>query len=71
VLYRLQVRGADGDEILAAVLQAGVASYAAPPFLTVDHAGEILEWRVLSLDGDGNEVERTPWQQLRVEGQER
>jgi hypothetical protein len=68
VMYRLQVRGADGEEVLAAVLQAGVASYAAPPFLTTDHAGETLEWRVLSLDGGGDEVERTPWQRLRVEG---
>ena len=68
VMYRLQVRGADGEEVLAAVLQAGVASYAAPPFLTTDHAGETLEWRVLSLDGGGDEVERTPWQRLRVQG---
>ena len=68
VLYRLQVRGGDGEEVLSAVLQAGVASYAAPPFFAADHAGETVEWRVLSLDGGGDEVERTPWQRLRVEG---
>lgn len=68
VLYRLQIRGAEGEEVLSAVLQAGVASYAAPPFLTTDHAGEVLEWRVVSLDGDGDELERTPWQPLRVGG---
>lgn len=68
VLYRLQVRDAGGEEVLSAVVQAGVASYAAPPFLVSDHVGEVLEWRVVSLDGEGDEVERTPWRPLRMEG---
>ena len=68
VLYRLQVRGADGIEILSAVVQAGVASYAAPPFMTIDRSGDTLEWRVLALDGEGEVVDETPWRHLMVAG---
>jgi hypothetical protein len=67
-LYRLQVQDAHGAEVLSAVVQAGVASYAAPPFLTVERAGDALEWRVLALDGEGGVVEETPWRRLEVEG---
>jgi hypothetical protein len=68
VLYRLEVRAADGSVVLSAVLQAGVASYAAPPFLLADHAGELLEWRVVVLNAEGAPVEATPWQRLEIEG---
>lgn len=68
VLYRLEVRDAGGQGVLKAVLQAGVASYAAPPFLVAEHAGGRLEWRVQALDADGDVVQETPWRQLDVEG---
>lgn len=68
VLYRLQVRGADEAELLSAVVQAGTASYAAPPFLTEGRSGEVLEWRVAALDGEGGVVEQTQWRRLVVGG---
>jgi hypothetical protein len=68
VLYRLEVRSADGDAVLSAVLQAGVVSYAAPPFVLSDHAGALLEWRVVVLNARGADIEETPWQRLVVEG---
>jgi hypothetical protein len=68
VLYRLQVRDADGAELLSAVVQAGTASYAAPPFLTEGRAGEDVRWRVEALDGEGRVLEETPWRLLVVGG---
>ena len=68
VLYRLEVRAADGGAVLSAVLQAGVASYAAPPFVLAGRAGELLEWRVVALNAQGAHIEATPWQRLAVEG---
>jgi hypothetical protein len=68
VLYRLEVRGADGSEVLRAVVQAGTAWYAAPPFVQADHAGQVLEWRVVVLNAEGAVVEGTAWQRLEIEG---
>jgi len=68
VLYRLEIRQSDGAELLSAVLQAGVASYAAPPFIAADLPGSILEWRVRVLDGEGRPIDETPWRRLEVGG---
>ncbi len=68
LLYRLQLRDGGGEVVLSAVVQAGVGSYGAPPFLAADHAGEVLEWRVLALNAAGETVEETPWRRLVVEG---
>jgi hypothetical protein len=67
-LYRLEVRGTDGRPVVGAVLQAGTASYAAPPFLLAERAGQVIEWRVLALNAEGAVIETTPWQRLEVEG---
>jgi hypothetical protein len=66
-LYRLEVRGTDGRPVVGAVLQAGTASYAAPPFL-LERAGQVIEWRVLALNAEGAVIETTPWQRLEIEG---
>jgi hypothetical protein len=33
-----------------------------------DHAGQVLEWRVVVLNAEGAVVEGTPWQRLEIEG---
>ncbi len=67
-LHRLQVRDAEGREVLAAILQAGVASYPAPPFVAEAGAGGVLEWRVQALSSTGEVIEETPWWSFRPGG---
>lgn len=62
--YRLEVRGGDGAEMLAAVLSAGVGGYRAPPWLAERAVGGRLRWRVVATDLRGNEVARAEWREL-------
>lgn len=68
VLYRVRVREAGGGELLAAMTQAGVASYAVPPFVVDEARGRRLEWRVEGLDASGEVVAETPWSPLGISG---
>lgn len=61
--YRLEVeREEDGETVLAAVLQQGIGTYAAPPWLE----GEGLRWRVVARGPGGDSVASTPWRSLDV-----
>ena len=62
--YRLEVRGSDGAEVLAAVLTAGVGGYRAPPWLAERAAAGGLRWRVTAVDQRGRQVARAAWRQL-------
>ena len=62
--YRLEVRDPDGAELLAAVLDAGVGGYRAPPWLAERAAGRTLRWRVVGMDLRGNEVARAAWRRV-------
>jgi hypothetical protein len=66
-LYRLEVRGPAGDEVLSAVLQPGVGSYRAPSWVGRDAAGTALEWRVLALGPGGEPIAETGWRRIHVD----
>ncbi len=66
-LYRLEIREAGSERtLLAAVLTSGVASYQAPPWLRERTERSLLEWRVIGLDTEGEESQRTPWRRMRL-----
>jgi hypothetical protein len=63
--YRLEIeRRDDGERLLEAVVQQGIASYAAPPWLAERSAGAELRWRVVGLDAVGERLVESPWRPL-------
>ena len=63
-LYRLEV--VDGREtVLTAIVQAGVGSYAPPPWLK-DHGGTPLRWRVSALRRDGSVQAFSDWRAFEI-----
>lgn len=69
VLYRLEVESEEGEAVLSALLEPGVASYAAPAWFA-DRLGPsgAFRWRVLALGPDGETLERTEWRRGRIGG---
>ena len=66
--YRLEIEHAeDGEPVLQAVVQQGIASYAAPPWLAERAAGAALRWRVVALGPGGEALETSPWRSLTFE----
>lgn len=66
--YRLEIeRAEDGEPVLQAVVQQGIASYAAPPWLAERAAGAELRWRVVALGPAGEALEASPWRSLKFE----
>jgi hypothetical protein len=64
-LYLLEVES-DGDSLLSAAVKPGVANYTPPPWLTGQHAGKTVRWRVSGLDHNGNVTARSEWRELRI-----
>jgi hypothetical protein len=65
-LYRLEVRLVGGEEILSALLRAGVRTYQAPSWFGERGAGAELEWRVLALGAKGETIGESPWRGLKI-----
>ncbi|UCE32085.1 MAG: hypothetical protein JSW68_03915 [Burkholderiales bacterium] len=65
-LYRLEVRAADEQSALEALVRAGVANYEAPPWLLEQRAGQTLRWRVVALDAAGNAIGESGWRSVAV-----
>ena len=64
--FRLELRSAADEELLAAVLPAGVGGYRAPPWLAERAAGGLVRWRVVGLDLRGNRVAGAGWRTLEL-----
>lgn len=64
-LYRLEVE-AGGTAVLTAIVNPGVSSYTAPPWLA-QRAERPLRWRVIALGADGEALARSRWRALQVE----
>jgi hypothetical protein len=60
--------GADGDVVFDAVVTAGVAEYAVPPFVLAKAVNGELRWRVVAIDGAGGRAATTAWRRLIVRG---
>lgn len=65
--YRLEIRSEGGDELLSAVLPAGVGGYRAPSWLGERAGGPDLRWRVVALDLRGNQVAAAAWRSFVLE----
>jgi hypothetical protein len=63
--YRLIVENAAGLEIFSAVLLRDTRSYRAPSWLIRDAGSDLLRWRVLALDVNGERLRETPIRILR------
>jgi hypothetical protein len=65
-LYRIELTGADGIEILSALLAPNETSYRAPSWLAEKVNGTGLRWRVTALDSAGNGISESNWRTLRL-----
>ena len=65
-LYRLEIRDADGQELLSALLQQGIGAYPAPRWILVRTSGSTMRWRVVALDSNGEPKATTEWRELAV-----
>jgi hypothetical protein len=66
-LYRLEVREERGNSVvLSALLQSSTAVYRSPAWLADRISGDVLEWRVVGLDSNGERIEATAWRRLRI-----
>lgn len=60
--FRVEIRNAAGEEVLAAIVPRGPGLYRAPPWLRERTTGTALGWRVLALDLLGRRISETRWQ---------
>jgi hypothetical protein len=65
LLYRLEVRNAEDEEVLSALLQSVTISYRAPSWLVERVGVEPFRWRVVAQGGGEETVAATPWRQAR------
>ena len=59
--FRVEIRNAADEELLAAIVPRGPGLYRAPTWLRERAAGSPLGWRVLALDLLGRRISGTPW----------
>lgn len=64
--FRLEIRNAAGEELLAAIVPRGPGLYHAPSWLREKAGDGALVWRVLALDMHGSRVAEVPWQKFRI-----
>jgi len=60
--FRVEIRNALGEEVLAAVVPRGPGLYRAPSWLRERTTGSALGWRILALDLLGRRISETRWQ---------
>jgi hypothetical protein len=65
LLYRLEVRNAEDEEVLSALLQSVTISYRAPSWLVERVGVEPFRWRVVALGVEEETVAATAWRQAR------
>ena len=61
--FRIEVRNAGGEEVIAAIVPRGPGLYRAPSWL-LEKAGSNPSWRVVALDLLGRQLTRTEWRML-------
>lgn len=63
-LYRLELETAEGEPLLAALVQGAVSGYRAPPWLAERAAGRPIRWRVIAIDAAGRELADSDWRSM-------
>ena len=66
LLYRLELADMAGTQLFAAVVQQGIGTFRAPPFVRDRAADGRLHWRVVALGAEGSELGATGWRELRL-----
>src|SRR5262245_59796702 len=66
-IYRLEIRQADGQEILSALLRPGILAYRAPVWIDERVRGNELHWRVEACGQNGKTLGSSPWRSLKLE----
>jgi hypothetical protein len=61
--FRIEVRNASDEEVMAAVVPRGTGSYRAPSWL-LEKTGPESTWRVVALDLLGRRITHTEWRKL-------
>ena len=64
--YRLEVRTAAGQPVIAAVTLPDTRTYRAPSFLPERAGDGYLQWRVTALDGEARRLADSGWRDLRL-----
>lgn len=67
-VYRLELVDANGKPILSALLPSRTGTYRAPSWVPEKTNGGALRWRVLALDGTGNQIGESTWRTVRFAG---
>ena len=62
--FRIEVRNASGDEVLAAIVPRGPGIYRAPPWLRERAGAGPLTWRIVALDLLGKTLGSVDWRKL-------
>jgi hypothetical protein len=62
-LYKLEVRGADGTELLTAFVAAKDVTYSVPPFLKEKAGDKPARWRLSALDAGGRTIRSSIWKE--------
>ena len=62
--FRVEIRNAAGEDLLAAIVPRGPGLYRAPAWLRERAGNEAMTWRVTALDLLGREVSRTEWRRI-------
>lgn len=59
--YRVEVMDSGGSVVIAALLQPETGAYRLPPWVAERSQPGALQWRVLALDPDGEQLAATDW----------
>ena len=68
VVYRLEIRNRQDQQVHAALVPAGTTTYRAPAWLKDKVTDGALQWRVVALDATGRPVRTSEWRGLRIGG---
>lgn len=67
--YRIEVRNAAGEPILAAIVERGTSQYSAPSWFHERAGKGRLTWRVVALSSEGEDLASSKWRDLHAVGQ--
>jgi hypothetical protein len=67
--YRVEVTSSEGDPVFQGLVGGGSEQYRMPPWILERPSGTTFRWRVVALDGEGREIDRTAFREVRLRGE--